>query len=60
MKNIFVRFKSPIAVILLLILIGGVYSYKSMKTSLFPDITFPKIKIIADNSEQPVDKMSRP
>ena len=57
MKNIFVRFKSPIAVILLLILIGGVFSYQSMKTSLFPDITFPKIKVIAENGEQPVDKM---
>ena len=57
MKNIFVRFKSPIAVILLLILIGGAFSYKNMKTSLFPNVTFPKIKIIAENGEQPVDKM---
>ena len=57
MKDIFVRFKSPIAVILILILIGGVLSYQSMKTSLFPDITFPKIKVIAENGEQPVDKM---
>lgn len=45
------------AVILLLILAGGVYSYKNLKTSLFPNVTFPKIKIIADNGEQPVDKM---
>lgn len=57
MEKIFVRFKSPISVILLLILIGGVFSYKNMKTSLFPNITFPKIKIIAENGEQPVDKM---
>lgn len=57
MEKIFVRFKSPVAVILLLILIGGAVSYKNMKTSLFPNITFPKIKIIADNGEQPVDKM---
>jgi CzcA family heavy metal efflux pump len=28
-----------------------------MQTSLFPDVTFPKITIIADNGEQPVDKM---
>jgi len=28
-----------------------------MKTSLFPDVTFPKIKIIAQNGEQPVEKM---
>lgn len=57
MKDIFVKFKSPIAVILLLVLIGGAFSYKNMKTSLFPDVTFPKIKVIADNGEQPVDKM---
>lgn len=57
MKNIFVRFISPIAVILLLILVGGAFSYKNMKTSLFPDVTFPKIKVIADNGDQPVDKM---
>ncbi|MDR3652766.1 MAG: efflux RND transporter permease subunit [Paludibacter sp.] len=57
MEKIFVRFKSPIAVILLLILIGGVFSYQSMKTSLFPNVTFPKIKIIAQNGEQPVEKM---
>lgn len=57
MENIFSKFKSPIAIILLLILFGGVYSYQNMKTSLFPNVTFPKIKIIADNGEQPVDKM---
>ena len=57
MENIFTRFKTPVAVILLLILIGGVFSYQNLKTSLFPNVTFPKIKIIADNGEQPVDKM---
>ncbi|MEZ5104206.1 MAG: efflux RND transporter permease subunit [Draconibacterium sp.] len=57
MKNIFVKYKSPISVILLLILLGGAFSYKNLKTSLFPDVTFPKIKVIADNGEQPVDKM---
>lgn len=57
MEKIFVKFKSPIAAILLIILIAGAFSYKNMKTSLFPNITFPKIKIIAENGEQPVDKM---
>ncbi|WP_291125390.1 efflux RND transporter permease subunit [Flavobacterium sp. UBA6031] len=57
MEKIYIRFKSPIAVILLLILVGGAFSYKNMKTSLFPNVTFPKIKIIAENGEQPVDKM---
>lgn len=57
MEKVFIRFKSPVAVILLLIVIGGAFSYKNMKTSLFPNVTFPKVKIIADNGEQPVDKM---
>ena len=57
MENIFTRFKSPIAVILILIAMGGAFSYKNLKTSLFPNVTFPKVKIIADNGEQPVDKM---
>jgi cobalt-zinc-cadmium resistance protein CzcA len=57
MEKIFVRLKTPVAVVLLLILAGGVFSYKNLKTSLFPNVTFPKIKIIADNGEQPVDKM---
>ncbi|MFK5985544.1 MAG: efflux RND transporter permease subunit, partial [Pseudomonadota bacterium] len=57
MEKLFTKFKSPIAIILLLILFGGAYSYKNLSTSLFPNITFPKIKIIADNGQQPVDKM---
>lgn len=57
MDKIFVKYKSPIAVILLLILVSGAYTYKNLSTSLFPNITFPKIKIIAENGEQPVDKM---
>jgi len=57
MNNYYLKYKSPIAAILFLILLGGVYSLLNIKTGLFPDITFPKIKIIADNGEQPVDKM---
>lgn len=55
--NFYTKYKSPIAAILVFILLGGTYSLLNIKTGLFPDITFPKIKIIADNGEQPVDKM---
>lgn len=41
----------------LLIIMGGVFVYNRMQTSLFPEITFPKIKIIADAGLQPVNKM---
>ena len=38
-------------------ILAGFFSFRSMKTGLFPDITFPKLKVIADSGEQPVDKM---
>ncbi|MGA3014798.1 MAG: efflux RND transporter permease subunit [Bacteroidales bacterium] len=50
-------FHKPIIFVLLMILLAGVYSYHRMQTSLFPDVVFPKITVIADNGEQPVDKM---
>jgi multidrug efflux pump subunit AcrB len=34
-----------------------VFAYSRLQTSLFPEITFPKIKIIADAGLQPVNKM---
>ncbi|HYM93219.1 MAG TPA: efflux RND transporter permease subunit, partial [Chitinophagaceae bacterium] len=57
MKHFFYSHKNPISVLLVLIIGGGLFSYSKLQTSLFPDITFPKIKIIADNGLQPVNKM---
>jgi CzcA family heavy metal efflux pump len=57
MKNFFLTYKNPISVVLAGIIIGGLFLYGRVQTSLFPEITFPKIKVIADNGEQPVDKM---
>ena len=56
-KSFYRYFFRPILFVLLAFLIWGIYSYLNMQTSLFPDVTFPKITIIADNGEQPVDKM---
>ncbi len=56
-KDIFIYFKKPITLVLGLILVGGVFAFSKMQTSLFPEITFPKIKIIADEGLQPVNKM---
>jgi cobalt-zinc-cadmium resistance protein CzcA len=58
MNNFYIKYKSPVAVILIIILLGGIYSFTHIQSALFPNITFPKIKIIADNGEQPVDKMT--
>jgi CzcA family heavy metal efflux pump len=50
-------YKKPLLGFLILVILGGVFSYTKLKTGLFPDITFPKIKVIADAGQQPVDKM---
>ncbi|HEY4112070.1 efflux RND transporter permease subunit [Puia sp.] len=57
MKNFFVGYKNPLTVLLVIILLGGVFVYGKLQTSLFPEITFPKIKVIADAGLQPVGKM---
>lgn len=57
MKHFFVTYKSPIAALMILILLGGMYSLKRMQTGLFPEITFPKVKIIAEDGQQQENKM---
>jgi len=56
-NKFFISHKNPLAVLLALIIMGGIYVYGKLQTSLFPEITFPKIKVIADAGLQPVDKM---
>src|SRR3954470_16822595 len=57
MNNFFITYKNPITVLIVIILLGGAFAYSKMQTALFPDITFPKLKVIADAGQQPVDKM---
>lgn len=56
-NSYFVTHRKPIMMVLALIIMGGTYCYTKLQTSLFPEITFPKIKIIADEGLQPVNKM---
>src|SRR3954463_9861805 len=57
MRRFFITHKNPLTVFIALIIMGGVYVYSKLQTSLFPEVTFPKIKIIADAGLQPVDRM---
>ncbi|WP_316841747.1 efflux RND transporter permease subunit [Pedobacter gandavensis] len=57
MNSFFISHKKPLTAVLLLILLAGVFSYTKLKTALFPEITFPKIKIIAEGELQPVNQM---
>ncbi len=56
-RSFFTKYKSPVTVVLAMIIMGGLFAYSKMQTALFPEITFPKIKVIADAGLQPVDKM---
>src|SRR5882757_5471072 len=56
-ENFFIFYRKPLMMVLSLILMGGIFSYTKLQTSLFPEITFHKIKVIADAGLQPVNKM---
>lgn len=53
----FFAFRKPIMALLALLLVGGFVAYRNIQVSLFPEKTFPKIKVIADAGEQPVELM---
>lgn len=57
MHNFFKTYKNPVSVLVVIVILGGFFAYSKLQTALFPEITFPKIKIIADAGQQPVKKM---
>lgn len=57
-KSFFITYRSPLLVSVLLIIAGGIFTYTKIQSALFPQITFPKIKIIADAGQQPVNQMT--
>ena len=51
MNKFYTEYKGPIAALLFFILVGGIYSLTNIQTGLFPDITFPKIKIVTPSTK---------
>lgn len=56
-STFFQTYRKPILLVALLLLAAGLFAYQRMQTALFPEVTFPKITLIADNGQQPVDRM---
>lgn len=56
-KNYFQVFSKPILFIGLLLLMAGIYSYTRMQTNLFPEVLFPRITIVVDAGQMPIDRM---
>ena len=42
------HYKKTLLGLAVLLLLAGAFSFSKLKTGLFPDITFPKLKVIAD------------
>jgi cobalt-zinc-cadmium resistance protein CzcA len=55
--NYFQIFSKPIIFIAMVLIATGIFSYTRMQTALFPEVTFPKITLIADNGQQPIERM---
>ena len=53
----FQTYRKPILLVGLLLLAAGLFAYSRMQTALFPEVTFPKITLIADAGQQPIDRM---
>jgi cobalt-zinc-cadmium resistance protein CzcA len=56
-KNYYQIFTKPILFMGIMLLLGGVFAYTRMQTALFPEVNFPKITLIVDNGQQPIDRM---
>lgn len=50
-------FSRPILFVGLLLLLAGAWSFTQMPTSLFPEVLFPRVTVIAEAGQQPVDRM---
>ncbi len=56
-KSYFQVFAKPILFVGILLLVAGIFSYTRMQTNLFPEVLFPRITIIADAGQIPIDRM---
>lgn len=50
-------YAKPILFVSLLLLLAGIFSYTHMQKNLFPEVQFPRITLIADAGQQPVERM---
>ncbi len=56
-KSLHRIYSRPIICVALLLVLAGVWGYMQMQTNLFPEVLFPRITVIADAGQQPVDRM---
>ncbi|NOX46153.1 MAG: efflux RND transporter permease subunit [Chlorobi bacterium] len=57
MKNYYKILSKPILFVGILVFMAGIYSFTRMQTNLFPAVQFPRISIIIDAGQIPIDRM---
>jgi CzcA family heavy metal efflux pump len=55
--NYYKKYRKPFLFIGLLLVSLGLFTYSKMQTALFPEVMFPKVKLIADVGSTPIDRM---
>lgn len=55
--SMYIQYMKPILFVGVLLLLAGIYSYVEMTKGLFPEVEFPRISLVVDAGEQPVDRM---
>lgn len=56
-KGLHQIYTKPILFMGLLLLMAGFYCYTRMQTNLFPEVLFPRVTVIANAGQQPIDRM---
>lgn len=56
-SSMYQLYMKPMIFIGVLLLLAGIYSYSNMSKGLFPEVQFPRITLIAEAGQQPVDRM---
>jgi len=56
-NSYFQIFAKPIIFMGILLFVAGSFTYTRMQTNLFPEVLFPRITIIADAGQLPIDRM---
>ncbi|MPS73032.1 MAG: AcrB/AcrD/AcrF family protein [Chryseobacterium sp.] len=55
--NYYKKYRKPFLFMGLLLITLGIFTYNKMQTALFPEVMFPKVKLIADVGSTPIDRM---
>jgi len=56
-KNYYKKYSKPFFFIALILVTIGMFTFSKMQTALFPEVMFPKVKLIADVGSMPIDRM---